>query len=516
MRTILPLLAVAVAAVPAFAQTKSLIFTGRFPFKSLDAVNERANGNINQLAEFDFSFATPGAGAFARSLQPATAHQAYFGDANADGNFTKFFGFKTYFQNIQMGGVFVKHTDKALTTHDKVYFTVRSNAAPLQFEAFTNNGTAVHVLRPGDFVRFTGNGNLEFFVTADQLDVAAGLPPAGQSSIKGASAMCQDALGNLFYSPPQGGHWVNGNGPTAVYCNDGSLVTIDAINITYDAQGNVAAIAPNSARVLIEETQGGPTLTPLFTRGMVTNSLAFDRTGATPVSPASFGRVSGLDFDPNGGTFAPRWPDSAGNFPPAPNLVFTSDAGAYGGTIFSTAGNGSVAVINGVLCGSLTLGVPANGSWLGVQLDVPNSQPSLMGLCIVDQITYEPLVLDMANFGAVQPSPTQATIEIDAHCAATQLLLVLADFPTGAFPLSVPSSFVPLPLAVGSHAQAFPLIAPLDLGIAVTDAFGYATYSIANPHTGSFAGIPVVLQGGSLDPVTGIVTISNPVLMQFK
>ena len=303
MRSTLSLIALAVAAAPAVAQN-SLIFTGRFPFKSLDAVNERVGGSINALDEFDFSVVTPGSGAFARSLQPATAHQAYFGDSNADGNSTKFFGFKTYFQNIQMGGVFVKNADKASPRHDKVFFTVRSNAAPLQFEAFINNATAVHVLRPGDFVRFTGNGNLEFFVTQDQLDIAAGPPSPTGVSAKGASAMCQDAAGNLYYSPASGGHWLNWTTPQ-VFANDGAIVQIDAANITYDANGNVAAIAPNCARLLIEEVTAGLSPSPLSLRQMATNSGAQDRTGAPIVIAGIFGKVSGLDFDPNGSPCGP-------------------------------------------------------------------------------------------------------------------------------------------------------------------------------------------------------------------
>ena len=159
----------------------SLVFCGRFPFQSLDTVNERPDGSITKLEEFDFSVVTPGAGAVAKSLQPATAHQAYYGDGNADGNYTKFFGFKTYFQNVQMGGLFMKFADKFLLKPENVFFTVRANVAGLAFEAFTNNGTSVAVLRPGDFVRFTSNGNLEYFVTQDQIDVAAGLPPTGST-----------------------------------------------------------------------------------------------------------------------------------------------------------------------------------------------------------------------------------------------------------------------------------------------------------------------------------------------
>lgn len=500
------------------AAQNSLVFTGRFPFQSLDTVNERVNGSINRLEEFDFSVVTPGSGAFARSLQPATAHQAYFGDSNADGNYTKFLGFKTYFQSIQMGGLFVKNVDKAVLRSDRVYFTVRSNVAGLQFEAFLNNGAGVAVVRPGDFVRFTGGGNLEYFVTADQLDIAAGPPLTGFTSIKGASALCQDAAGNLYYSPSQGGQWINGNQGGPFLANDGSIVMIPASAITYDGNGNVLALLPNSAMLLAAENYDGPGLGVLSTWQMVQNAGTFARDGSPIVTAGIFGRVCGLDIDPNGGTFSADFPDLNGTYNTHPNLVFCSDAGSYAGTIWSTANNGSAAIINGVTCASTISGVPATGSWLGVSLDLPNFQPSLMGLVVTGQLLYEPLVLDMPNFGAIQNSGSQTTIDIDVHGNAVNFIVLLADFnipAIGGFAPSVPTVFLPLALDPFSHFQTFPIFAPTDLGLQLTDGNGYATYSLGNPHAGQFAGIPMILQAGALD-FLGTITVSNPVQAQFK
>lgn len=517
MHTKLAILASAALCASLSAQN-SLIFSGRFPFQSLDTPNERVNGSINRLEEFDFSLVTPSAASVARTLQPATAHQAYIGDSNFDGNYTKFAGFKTYFQNIQLGGLFVKAADKGLVTADKVWFTVRSNAAPLQIEAFRNNGTTTSVIRPGDFVRFTGNGNLEYFVTQDQIDVAAGLPPVGFSSVKGASAMCQDNFGNLYYSPSQGGQWINGMSTGAALANDGAIVMIPASAIVYDAAGNVASVLANSARILVEENTLGPGLSPISVRQMVLNSQCFDRTGIPLAVAGVFGRVSGLDLDPNGGTFTPNWPDSAGNYVPAPNLVFASDAGSYAGTIFSTNNNGTPAVINGITCASTTSGIAANGSWLGVRLDTVNFQPSLMGLVVVGQLPYEPATLDMPNFGAINSSATQANIEIDVRATPTSFTILLADFnipPSGGFAPSVPTAAVPLALSPFSHSQTFPVFAATDLGLQLTDGNGYASYILANPHAGQFLGIPMILQCGILD-LAGGITITNPVQSQFK
>ena len=505
------------STVAAQAPQKSLLFTGRFPFVSLDATNERPGGSVNALDEFDFSWVTPAQGAFARSLRPATAHQALLGDGDSDGNYLKFYNFKTYFEALQFGGVFVKHADKQNLSSDRVYFTVRDNVATKQFEVQTNSGTAPQVLRPGDFVRLLPNGNVEIFLNADQLDVAAGLPPAGQSSTKGAHALAQDAQGNLYYSPVQGGHWVNGNGPTPVFANDGAICFVPASAINYDAQGNVQAIAPNSARLLWEEIGVGSSPSGTSVRGMVLNSGGMARDGTPLQVTGVFGKVSGLDLDPNGGLATPAYPDNTGAFPQVPNLVFCSDAGSYGGTIFSTNNNGSLATLNGVLCGSNIASVPATGSWLGVQLDLVNFQPSLMGLQVVDAVQAQPFVLDAPSFGAI--TTTAPAILVDGNTTPLTVAFLLASLgpagPGGTF-LSIPSSSLPIaPLLLpGSFSAVYPFAASQTLGLAVTDANGYFAYSSTNPHTGAYTGLTLVLQAVALNGAG--FQISTPLTMQLK
>lgn len=511
--------ALAALASPLLAQAPqhSLLFSGRFPFVSLDATNERPGGSVTALDEFDFSYVTPAQGAFARSLRPSSAHQVLLGDGDADGNYLKFFNFKTYFEALQIGSLFVKHADKANVTEDRVYFTVRDNVATKQFEVQTTNGTVTRVLRPGDFVRLLPNGNVEVFLDADQLDIAAGLPPAGQASTKGAHALAQDQQGNLYYAPVQGGHWVNGNGPTPVFCNDGAICFVPASAISYDTQGNVQAIAPNSARVLWEEIGVGSSPSGTSVRGMVLNAGGMARDGTPLQVTGVFGKVAGLDIDPNGGVATPAYPDSTGAFPPVPNLVFCSDAGSYGGTIFSTTNNGSLATINGVLCGSNVPAVPATGSWLGVQLDLVNFQPSLMGLQVVDAIQAQPFVLDAPSFGAI--TTTAPAILVDGNTAPLTVVFLLGSLGpsgTGGTFLGVPSSSLPIaPLLLpGSFTAVYPFAASQTLGLAVTDGNGYFAYSSTNPHTGAYTGLTLVLQAVALNG-TGF-QISNPIAMQLK
>jgi hypothetical protein len=515
MHTLIRCLAVAAGiAASIAAQNQTILFTGRFPFQSLDTPNERVGGAITRLEEFDFSHNTPGTGAVARTLLPATAMQAYLGDGNNDGNYTKFAGWKTYFQNIGVGGIFVKASDRAAVTADDVFFTVRRGTGiTQQLEVLTANGTVPYTLVPGDYVRLLPNGNVEFFLTAAQLQIAVGAQ-SGAGSI-GAGALLQAANGDLFYAPVDGGHWVNGMATGTAFAQDGALLKIDAVNITYDANGNVQSLLPNSARLLVNESLGGPGGT-LTVRQMTLNSGAVDRNGNALVA-TSYGKTVGLAFDPNGGTFQTIWPDAGGNYTQEPNLVFTSDAGAYAGTLFSTAATGSVAVLNGVTCGSTTVGVPANGAWLGVQLDIANFQPSMMGFTLCDSLAYQPLVVDQNGFGSLPVAATQPSWDVDVFTTPfTPVFLFLSTGPTGpgAFVPSVPTAFVPLTFTADSWYDVFLLNGPFSLGLAVTDPFGYGTVSVPNPNTGGLTGFTLLVQGIALQPAG--FQLSSPMLVQLQ
>jgi hypothetical protein len=505
------------AAAPIAAQSQFALFTGRFPFNGADAANERAGGAINRFEEFDINYVLPLAGSPARPLLPATTLQTYLGDGNADGNFLKFRNWKTYFQAINLGGIFVKASDRAAVTWDKVFFTVRRNATAagtaavgtLQLEVLTAAGPVTLV--PGDFVRVLPNGNAEFFLRQSQLVTAVGLQ-SGAATI-GAGALLQGANGDLYYAPSDGSHWVNGNQTGTSVAYDGAILKIDAANITYDAAGNVAALAPNSARILINEINTTPNI-----RGMVGNSGAVDRFGAALAAPSfSYGKTVGLAFDPNGGTFVPALPDATGNLTPEPNLLWASDAGAYGGTIFSTANNGSIATINGTQCGSTTVGVAANGSWLGVQQDAANFQPTLMGFTLCDNVTPQRLLIDQNDFGGLPPATAQATWDIDllgTPGSFAFLFLSLGPTAAGTAAASLPSGLVPLPFTGNSWNDVFLLNGLFDLGATAIGPFGYGTVSVPNFNPGGFAGFTLLVQGISLQPAG--FELSSPMIVQLQ
>jgi hypothetical protein len=525
LRTTIAILGFAAAAD---AQIHSVLFTGRFPFVSRGSVNERPGGAISRMEEFDISMALPlpGGSTVATTLLPSTAMQCYLGDGNNDGVYTKFHNWKTYFQAINIGGVFVKAADRTNASWDKVFFTLRRNAAAtgaaavggLQFEVLTNNGTTPYTMVPGDWVRLLPNGNVEFFMTAAQLAVAVGAQ-SGAATI-GAGALLQAANGDLYYSPVDGSHWVNGNQSGVVNAQDGAILKIDAANIVYDASGNVASFAPNSARLLINESVGGPGST-LHVRQIVLNAGGMDRAGNPLAVAGVYGKTCGLAFDPNGGTWTPSFPDATGAFNPEPNLLWVSDPGSYGGTIFSTAfngaTNGSIAVINGALCGSTTPGVPADGAWLGVNLDAPNFQPTLMGFTLVDGIVNTGLLLDQNNFGSLPVAATQPNWEMDIFGTPFTPAFVLLDLgpslPGMAVP-SIPISLLPPILTADSWKDLFFTTSPVTMGVTVLDSFGYGTVSIPNPNTGGFTGFTFMAHALALQPTA--FQLSSPVLVQLQ
>ncbi|MCK5940887.1 MAG: hypothetical protein KAI24_02860 [Planctomycetes bacterium] len=516
MKNTLLLALCAATAAPFAASQKAILFTGRFPFVSVDAANN--SGSIPQMSEFDFSYALPLPGStVGRTLMAATAMHAYLGDGDLNGDYLKFDGWKpSYFTNVGIDGLFVKHGVTSPSWQD-VYWTPRLDAATTPMEVLTNNGTPT-LLAEGDWVRFLPNGNVEFFLTQAQLAIAAG--PQVNNDVPSAGALVQSSTGDLYYAPGDGGHWVNGNSSGQVFVYDGAILKIDAANITYDSNGNVQSLAPNSARVLLNEIGSGPGGT-LNVRVVVDNAFAYDRTGQPIQTAGVYGKTGGLALDPNGGTFTPSFPDSTGAYPPEPNLAFCSNAGSYGGTIFTTANNGDVLEINafggpgtGVLCGSKTPGVPADGSWLGVQLDIANFQPTLLGMTICD-LPQQPLTADVPGFGRLPDSATQADFTVDFHGIPSQAVFGLVDIgPTTTVVPSLPISLVPLSWHRISWSDLFLTTAPISLGIAITDGFGYTSVSIPNPNPGGLAGFTLMVQGVGLRP--GGFELSSPVLVQLQ
>ncbi|MGC6486050.1 MAG: hypothetical protein ACON4Z_00255 [Planctomycetota bacterium] len=506
------------AAAPIASAQQSILFTGRFPFVSVEAAVQ--GGSIVQMSEYDLSYSTPFPGyAVGRTLLGANTMHAYLGDGDQNGDFLKFDGWKpSYFTNVGIDGVFVKHGVTAPTFED-VFWTPRLDGATTPLEVLTAGG-APTPLAEGDWVRLLPNGACEFFLTQAQLAVAAG--PQPNNDVPSAGALAQAANGALFYAPGDGGHWVNGNQTGQVYAYDGAILKIDAAAITYDAAGNVASLAPDSARLLINEVGSGPG-GGINVRQYVDNAFAYDRSGAPIQTAGIYGKTGGLALDPNGGTFVPSYPDAVGVYGPEPNLAFCSNAGSYGGSIFTTASGGDVLEVNalggpgtGVLCGSKTAGVPADGSWLGVQLDLANFQPTLLGMTLIDT-PAQPLIADVDGFGRVLDSAAQPNLTVDFHGAPGVPVFAMIDVGPQA-PLLFPPSFdiaaLPLGWAGSSWPDLFLTTAPLALGIGLTDALGYTSVSVPNPNTPALTGLTALAQGIGIR--ADLLELSAPVMLQLQ
>jgi hypothetical protein len=509
------MLAVLALAGGANAQLPAIVFTGSHPFVSLDVANERPGGAINQLTEYDFTLTLPNpSGSVARSLMPATAMHCYLGDGDFNGNFLKLRGWKSsYAEPIGLGGVFVRHVDRNNLSWDKVFFSVRFGAtfSPTTFEVLVGGGIP-YLIEPADWVRLLPNGDSQWFIAPGQLLHAAGQQQNG--AIVGAGALLQAPNGDLYYSPSDGGHWVHGIPGTPMFAEDGAICKIEAADINYDANGNISGFAANATRLLVNEslTSGSPSI-----RSWVQQASAFDRLGQV-LQSSDYGKTGGLAFDPAGGTWLPAYPDANGNYVPEPNMIFCTEAPEYGGTLFSSNNGGEVAVLSGVLCGSTTAGVAADGAWLGVQLDVANDQPSLLGLCLVDVPPIpEPFLADQGDFGALLPSSVQASWDVDFFGEAGMPLLALLSSgpsPPSLYAASIPVSVAPLGFGPNTWTDVL-LDGPIiTFGAVTTDAFGYATVSIPNPNPGGFAGFTMIVQGLSFAS-TGL-QLSSPVMVQLQ
>ena len=219
----------------------------------------------------------------------------------------------------------------------------------------------------------------------------------------------------------------------------------------------------------------------------------------------------------------PSYPDAAGVYGPEPNLAFCSNAGSYGGSIFTTANGGDLLEVNalggpgtGVLCGSKTAGVPADGSWLGVELDVANFQPTLLGMTLIDA-PATPLTADVAGYGRVLDSAAQPNLTVDFHGAPGVPVFAMLDVgpqPPALFAPSFDITQVPLGWASSSWPDLFLTAAPVALGIGLTDALGYASVSVSNPNTPALSGRTALAQGVGVR--IDLLELSAPVVLQLQ
>lgn len=357
---------------------------------------------------------------------------------------------------------------------------VKANAtAPVSprdvFISLSAAGTALGVL-PSDVFRFSGQGQREVFLTEAQLMTATG------GTSLNLDALCQSTAGDLFFSFSLTETLTIGS------VDDGDLLSIPASAITYDINGNVAAIAANSTVRIATQTD---------LLAMINASGFRQATGA--VVGTTFD-LAGLERDPNGGTWI-----SPVNSQAYPNLLFVWNDTNNDGAIISTSGGGTIAVINGVPMGSTVATQGTHLGWTpGLGGTAGTSGPNGFAL-IPQQAPQFSLVNYPRNLHTQGDGQTFVQLESSAGTPGGLTIFfwsVEANTPGGAFP-SVPA---PSPF-LGDIGVSAPIV----IGAFPNDALGNSSTPLIVLDTSVTAGINLASQ--ALDFTT--LRLSTPTGMSF-
>lgn len=329
------------------------------------------------------------------------------------------------------------------------------------------------LIEPGDVSAVAMNAVSNVFIDDLQIRDALGITP--NTPFFDIDAITRDNTGSIYLSFEADVPILLGT----VMLRDGGVAYIPASAITYSGC-NVIAVVPLSGNVAFTENEANL---------MTVNASVADNGG-------NFIQVifdlDGLEVDPNGGTFTA----SGGTFP---NLIFS---GEYytGGGILSTAGGGSIAVINGIPMATAFPGGPTDGSQVG--LAPTGFVSSLDGLALAaptcrfildTQFPYMPGP-GFFNFTAGGADPFQPVYYY------ARIFSVNA---AGGFQNSVPLLNPCFPEWFLNNTYLFPL---------PSDALGIVNFT--SPYGGGVpAGNTVLLQGVTLKAIGW--SLSVPITIQF-
>lgn len=405
-------------------------------------------------------FPLPGVAYTARPFLPISLQYAYVGDLDGDGQFVE--------DSIDGPGgpldaIFVKAGAASPVTPRDVFFSIESVT-----------GINIPGLLPSDVARYAGQGAIEKFLTEGQLEIATG------GTSLNLDALAQSAAGDLFLSFSLTETLAIGS------VDDGDLLRIPASAITYDpVTGNVVAITAASVQLVATQAD---LVAMIATSGMRTS------VGGT-VTATSF-ELSGLEIDPNGGTFAA--PQDATMV--LPNLLFCWSDFSNDGAIVSTAAGGSIAVINGVPMGST---VATQGDQIGWQ---PNSTgvfgPGGLALIPAQAPAYATLNYPR-NLHTQGSGQTLLQLQVSGGLPGSFSALaasVETTVPGGAFAVS-PSPFA---------GELF-LSSPILLGVFAHDALGNCSSPLLVLATPPLSGLDVTTQALDL----GNLRLSTPGALSF-
>jgi hypothetical protein len=310
-------------------------------------------------------------------------------------------------------------------------------------------------LRPGDVGRIVrngaGDGRVEYFLRAEDLQIALGLPPA--PIVVNLDAIAFSPNYGVFFSLENDTVVNTLCGVTLVH--DGDIMLIPPAAITYGPNMTVASVLPGRALRVYTEAQMD---------AFVANANVTDCTGACV---SQIGDTNDIEIDWNAGT-AFLLPNCLGAALPIPHLMFTGD-NLTGCSILTTAGGGSIYVSP---CGPLGTSCgfgPTLGNQIGLRPpSAAAGVPSyLTGLCTT---RVERFVTEAVNHVIPFGSPVQ--LHIASPSPLTWVFMTFA--PTGIGAVAPSTTFFPL-------GGCFPdYYAPPNFMGVVPTASGFGSYTSPN------------------------------------
>ncbi|MGE3172096.1 MAG: hypothetical protein AB7O97_05670 [Planctomycetota bacterium] len=358
-----------------------------------------------------------------------------------------------------------------------------TNPRNVWFSPRTAMGTAVSGLpglRPGDVGRIrrigAADGQVEYFLRAEQVQIALGLPAT--PVVVNVDAIAAGFNFGVFFSLEDDIPANLCTGP--VFVQDGAVLAIPPGAITWSSTGTVAAVAPGSAVVVHSEAAMNT-----FTQ----NARVTDRFGnCVPV----IGDTDALEID----QFAVSTvavPTCFGPLP-VPVLVYAGET-LTGGAILHTRGAGQ---IRPGLCGPYGTNCTF-GPTLGDQIGVLPPSATVGIASSVNGLAFT-RVCRFATESPTPQAPIGASVVIDVGCPAPAALMFVSVAPSGPavvapsadftlgllcypefYPLPTFIAFVPTPGGFGTYTSP-PVPGAFDLIWQAATVIG-STWEISTPTT---------------------------------
>lgn len=339
------LLTFAAFAATAMAQGSDLLLSFRFPELTLSGSGGTVLQTLhpNEVALLEWSTA-PCPGASAEKFVPRTCFQTMAGDENGDGAYWN----PSLFVEVD-----------ALCTALLTPAAFNANARSMFWSPRLVMGTVISApnqLRPGDVGRlrndpflFAPNGQVEYFLTQEQVNQSLGLPLTNVLDVDAIAYRI--GIGVFFSLDADVLANTQCGGPTLI--RDGDLLGIPDYAITWTTDGRVQSLAPGvTASVVYSEAA---------IDAMVAAANITDRFGNCITTAID---LESIEIDPQGSTAA-SFPCPGTPFQ-APDFVFATET-MTGASLVTTVGTGSVYIGP---CGGTARtcgGGPTYGPQLGIQ-----------------------------------------------------------------------------------------------------------------------------------------------------